>query len=367
MIFEGALSKFIYVSFLILLFFSCRDEKEPTNGLSNIRYEAVPYLVEEPERFVKMLIPGDNPMTEAGVALGKQLFFDPILSVDSTISCASCHQPSRAFTDGLALSRGVFDRQTTRHSPSLFNVAYQNNGLFGDGRAPDLESLITHPVQDSLEMANDWIQLTQKLQEHPKYPTQYRQAFGINTKSEINEELTAKALAQFLRTLISADTRYDRYKAGLLELTASEDRGRRIFFDIEDGLPPSECGHCHVEPLFTGQAYFNNGLDEVYNLNDFTDPGRGGISGRNGEMGTFRTPSLRNITLTAPYMHDGRFKTLEEVVEHYNKGGHYSENVNPNIRPLNLSARHKADLIAFLHTLTEIDLEEATNPISSTK
>lgn len=308
-----------------------------------------------------MVIPEDNPLTKAGVALGKRLFFDPILSVDSTLSCAGCHQPARAFTDGLAFSRGVNGHRSLRNAPSLLNIGYQTNGLFWDGRIEDLETLVVHPVQDTNEMGNDWDTLLQKLRTHESYPAYYRRAFGITEPAEIDQVLTARALAQYLRSLISGNSRYDQYKAGLITLTAAEDRGRRIFFDIDDGLPVSECGHCHVEPLFSGLEYFNNGLDEVYDPQDFPDQGRGKISGRIGEMGTFKTPSLRNITLTAPYMHDGRFATLEEVIDHYASGGKYSEHVHPNVRKLDLTEQDKADLIAFLQTLTEINLQaEAT-------
>lgn len=314
---------------------------------------SVDYPVAEPARFVRMNIPEDNPLTEAGVALGRRLFFEPMLSVDSTISCASCHVPGRAFTDGTVRSPGVNGHRSLRNSPSLINVGYQTNGLFWDGRMADLETLVIHPVEDTNEMGNSWEKLILRLREHEEYPTLYREAFGIDSVEGIDRSLTARALAQYLRTLVSGGSRYDRYKAGQIDLTPSEDRGRRIFFDIDDGLPVSECGHCHVEPLFSGLEYFNNGLDEVYGPEDFTDRGKGGISGRVGEMGTFRTPSLRNIALTAPYMHDGRFATLEEVIDHYNSGGNYGENVHPNVRPLHLSERDKADLIAFLHTLTD--------------
>ncbi|PHN05883.1 hypothetical protein CRP01_14960 [Flavilitoribacter nigricans DSM 23189 = NBRC 102662] len=308
-----------------------------------------------------MEIPADNQLTVAGVALGKQLFFDPLLSADSTVSCSSCHLPGRAFTDGQILSRGVAGHRSLRNSPSLLNVGYQTEGLFWDGRVNDLEELIVHPVQDTNEMAGDWTELTTKLRDHPEYPLLFRKAFGIDTVAAIDQELTVRAIAQYLRTLVSGNSRYDRYKAGEVILTASEDRGRRIFFDIEDGVPTSECGHCHVEPLFSGLEYFNNGLDEVYDPKNFPDAGKGGISGRVGEMGSFRTPSLRNVALTAPYMHDGRFATLEEVMDHYVSGGKYSENVHPNVRRLDFSERDKADLIAFLQTLTESEFLKESN------
>lgn len=332
---------------------SCQPSDRTERSLADIPFRPQAYVLEEPARFVRMAVPEDNPLTKAGVELGKQLFFDPLLSVDSTVSCSSCHLPGRAFTDGTALSRGVKGHLSLRNSPSLINVGYQTNGLFWDGRVQELEELVLHPVQDTNEMGNNWAQLMVRIRNHIEYPVLYRKAFGIDTVAAIDQDLTAKALSQYLRTLVSGKSRYDRYKAGEIALTASEDRGRRIFFDIDDGVPTSECGHCHVEPLFSGLEYFNNGLDEVYSAADFSDAGKGAISGRVGEMGTFRTPSLRNVALTAPYMHDGRFATLEEVIEHYTSGGKYGENVHPNVHTLDLDEQDKADLIAFLNTLTE--------------
>ena len=256
------------------------------------------------------------------------------------------------------MSRGIQGREGKRNAPSLFNVAYQNAGLFWDGRVKSLEELVTHPIQDTLEMGNNWEDLLQQLRDTPEYVILFRKAFDIEEITDIDSNLTSKALAQFQRTLIAGNTRYDLYKSGQIQFSSSEDRGRRIFFDIEDGLPVAECGHCHVEPLFTGQEYFNNGLDEAFSSTDFKDKGRGAITGKVGEMGMFRTPSLRNVALTAPYMHDGRFQTLEEVIDHYISGGHYSENVNPNVRVLDLEESHKSGSNRFLHTLTEIDLSE---------
>lgn len=338
---------------LAAVFLSCTPPERNPDSLTHLRYDPEPYVLNEPARFVRMNVPAGNPLTVAGVALGKQLFFDPILSSDSTLSCSGCHLPQKAFSDGRVRSQGLHGHLTRRNAPTLLNVGYQTNGLFWDGRAISLEELVVQPIQDTNEMAHDWNLLLPELQRHPDYPALFRRAFGIENVNEISQELTARALAQFLRTLISGDSKYDRYKAGLVELSASEDRGRRIFFDIEDGVPTSECGHCHVEPLFSGMEYFNNGLDEVSGPDDFPDPGLGGISGRTGEMGAFRTPGLRNIALTSPYMHDGRFGTLEEVIDHYTRGGQYGEHVHPNVRKLDFSDRDRADLIAFLKTLTD--------------
>lgn len=309
------------------------------------------YELKEPDRFVRMSIPADNPFTTAGVALGRRLFFDPLLSRDSSLSCADCHQPRLAFTDGRARSRGVAGQLTSRSAPSLVNVAYVINGFFWDGRVATLEEAVLHPITEPTEMGHDLEELLADLRSHPDYPALFRQAFGTDTK--LNRRQLGKALAQYLRSLLSGPSRYDRFKNGGLQLTAAEDRGRRIFFDMDDALPAAECGHCHVEPLFAHPGFFNNGLEESLQGEILIDPGRAGVSGRNSDRAAFRTPSLRNVALTAPYMHDGRFADLERVIDHYNSGGRYAENVNPNVRVLGLSERDKQDLIAFLHTLTD--------------
>ncbi len=331
---------------IAVLLFSCRPGGEEAAVLTAAR----PYRLNEPAHFVKMGVPGDNPLTEAGVALGRRLFFDPILSIDSTVSCATCHRPEAAFTDGRAVSTGVAGRQGRRSAPSLLNVGYYHTGLFWDGRAPSLEAQAVHPVQDSLEMAGDWPETERRLQGHEWYPAMFRAAFGIKEKSAIDQELVVKALAQFQRTLISGDARFDRVMRGEAKFTPAEERGRLIFFDASPAVPAAECSHCHNDPLFTNLEYFNNGVDPWQGA---ADSGRIAVTGRPADRQRFRAPTLRNIAVTAPYMHDGRFETLEAVLAHYNSGGHSAPNLNPNVRPLSLSEQDQRDLIAFLHTLTD--------------
>lgn len=307
----------------------------------------------DPPGFSPMQIPVDNPLTEEGIALGRLLFYDPILSYDSTFSCGSCHQPGRAFTDAKAKSVGMRLRQGRRSAPSLLNVGYHAKGLFWDGRSPQLEEQALHPVVDSLEMGYSWEVIEARLRQHPRYPALFRAAFGIADRRAIDRGLTTKALAQFQRTLVSYDSHFDRVMRKEASFTESEKRGWAIFFDASPTLPQAECNHCHINPLFTDLSYANNGLDEVDDLTKFPDPGRGAITGVRGHNGQFKVPTLRNIALTAPYMHDGRFRSLEEVIDHYAAGGHYAENVNPNVRTLALSAADKRDLLAFLHTLTD--------------
>jgi cytochrome c peroxidase len=327
---------------------------EPDTGHpAQTPFSPQPYEHQDPPGFVPMLLPADNPMTVEGVELGRRLFFDPVLSADNSISCASCHLPALAFTDGKAQSNGVLGRRGMRSSPSLVNVGYYYKGLFWDGRVMTLEEQSLHPVADSLEMAASWPEIEQRLRSHSEYPALFQRAFGIQKAGEINRYWIGRALAQYQRTLVSADSKFDKKTRGETTFTEMEQRGWTIFFDASPSVPNSECGHCHIDPLFTTLEFHNNGLDAPRDPFIFPDPGRGGVTGNRFDNGTFRVPTLRNIALTAPYMHDGRFATLEEVIDHYASGGHYADNLNPNIMELNLDARDKAALIAFLHTLTD--------------
>lgn len=312
-----------------------------------------PIQLINPPGFVKMAIPVDNPLTVEGVALGRRLFYDPILSADSTLSCSSCHVIQLGLTDGKALAEGINGKQSRRSVPSLANIGYYYKGLFWDGRVATLEEQALLPVEDTLELGHNWDLVEQELRRHPIYPDLFEKAFGVKNPADIDRYLAAKAIAQFERTLISKDSKFDQVQRGETEFTVSEKRGWTIFFDGSDELPKSECGHCHVDPLFTNLEFFNNGIDSVGGLEDFVDKGRGEVTHRKYDNGQFRTPTLRNIALTAPYMHDGRMETLEEVLEHYISGGHFAENVNPNVRQLHFSERDKKDLVAFLNTLTD--------------
>ncbi len=307
--------------------------------------------------YAAILYPADNPSTEAGIALGERLFFDPLLSEDSTLSCASCHRPELGFGDGLPISVGVHGRLGTRNTPGLTNIGYFHHPLFWDGRAANLEAQALHPVGSAHEMGGSWPALIHRLRREPTYVAAFRMAFG---DSGIDSTRLGWALAQYQRTLVSTDSKYDRVQAGTATYTEQEVLGHALFFDLGDdpegpyaGLPTGECAHCHTPPHFTNQRFENNGLDAAAALTDFRDPGRGAISGQVYDNGRFRNPGLRNVALTAPYMHDGRFATLEAVIDHYNSGGHYAENRSPNVHPLGLDADQRAALVAFLHTLTD--------------
>ncbi|CAH1000570.1 Cytochrome c551 peroxidase [Neolewinella maritima] len=310
-----------------------------------------------PPDFAAILYPDDNASTPEGVDLGERLFFDPLLSADGTVSCASCHQPALAFSDGKPLSVGIDGLVGFRNTPSLTNVGYLHQPLFWDGRATNLEAQALHPVGTAHEMAGSWPVVIDALRSRPTYVTAFREAFG---DVPIDSTLVGRALAQYQRTLVSMNSTYDRVRQGEAQYTEQEALGHAIFFDLGDdpggpfaGLVRGECAHCHTPPHFTNQRYANNGLDEAVDLDDFTDKGRGAINGQRYDNGRFRTPGLRNVALTAPYMHDGRFGSLQEVVAHYNSGGEYAENKSANVRPLGLSVPQQAALVAFLETLTD--------------
>lgn len=328
---------------------NCPAEEKITGN-----YQPTPYQLQVPSWMSKPILPPDNPLTVEGVELGRRLFYDPILSLNGQMSCATCHRQEQAFTDGGATSVGVRGLPGLRSSMSLVNLAFNARGFFWDGRAVTLEDQALVPVEDHLEFNETWDNVEKKLQKHTEYPVLFRQAFGIEKKSELKKELVVKALAQFERILISVNSRFDRFlqlNEGFLE--DDEERGRRLFFFEPGDVAHPGCSHCHVNPFYTDHNFHNNGLDSVPALESFKDLGRGAVTNNRFDNGKFRTPSLRNIELTAPYMHDGRFKTLEEVLENYSRGGHNIENENANIAPFPLTAQNKRDLIAFLKTLTD--------------
>ncbi len=354
----------LWVAGTLILSAGCEDTGpdpiDPDSDLTGIPYQPVPYSPVIPAGFPQLEQPFDNPMTVDGIRLGRMLFFDPILSVDSTVACGSCHDASLGFTDGKAVSQGV-NGMTARGSMSLINVAFQYNGLFWDGRTATLEQLALIPPTDPIEMGETWENVEAKLRRHPDYPAEFRRAFGIEKKEQITRDLAAKAMAQFNRSLITAgQSRFDKFVRGEIFLEDNEYNGYLMYFDLDPILPDAECAHCHNPPLLASDGFFNNGIQEAPDGESFQDKGRGKVTGKFADNGLFKPPSLRNIALTAPYMHDGRFQTLEEVIEHYNSGGKDSPTKNSFIYPLKLTAQQKADLLAFLHTFT--DTSDLSNP-----
>jgi len=343
----------------VSLFAACDDDDmvcmDCEDEIIEGEYDPQAFELDVPDHLPSLIIPEDNPLTQAGVELGRMLFYDPILSSDSTMSCNSCHLQEKAFTDGLAGSVGVLGMETPRNSMALINLGMNSKGYFWDGRVSTLEDQALLPVEDHIELNDTWENVETKLRRHPDYPLRFRAAFGIDKTSEITRDLAVKAIAQFEQTLISGNSKYDDVvwrNEG--EFTPLEEMGYELFV-LETALffDHPGCTHCHVEPQLTDNNFKNNGLNDVNSLQDFPDLGHGNVTNFLYDNGKFRTPTLRNIALTGPYMHDGRFETLEEVLEHYASGGHGVENEDPNIRPFELSEQEKEALIAFLHTLTD--------------
>ncbi len=350
------------------LFTNCGDDDEmPGTGddsLTHIPYDPTPFGLQIPPGFPPMFIPPDNPMTEEGIQLGRHLFFDPILSADSTMGCFSCHLPEGSFTDNKAVSLGIKGLPGKRSSMGLLNVGFFEIGKFWDGRAATLEDQALGPVEDALELADTWENVEMKLRRHSTYPKMFREAFGIDSKQEITRQLAVKAIAQFERTMIAGDTKYHKVQRGEAFFTDDELAGHQHYFE-ENGVTSAQCFHCHGAPLMANdKEYFNNALDEVDFLNDFPDPGRGMVTQDSFDNGRFRAPSLINIVLTAPYMHDGRFNTLEEVMDHYVSGGHPSPNrasEMDELRDSMLTQIEKQQVLAFLEALT--DTTYLSNPL----
>jgi len=333
-----------------------------------------PYAFQMSATFPIPDLPRDNPLTVERVALGKALFFDPRLSRNNVQSCADCHAPAKAFTDGRRTARGAEGGSGPRNTMPLFNLAWKKD-FFWDGRAPSLRQQVLQPIQNPIEMHETLTNLVAKLgNRHPPgtqpvksengnnllpaavpeiYPALFTAAFGA---PEITAEKIALALENYLLTLTSFDAKFDRVLRGEETFTPDEQRGFELFsteYDPRRGQYGADCFHCHGGPLFQSQNFANNGLDET-----FSDRGRGKITGKRFDDGKFATPSLRNVALTAPYMHDGRFQSLEAVIEHYVTGVKRSPTLDPNLAKhpdggVPLTVADKRALVAFLKTLTD--------------
>jgi cytochrome c peroxidase len=281
-----------------------------------------------------------NPVTEAGMALGKKLFYDPTLSRDGNISCGSCHQQAAAFAhQSHDFSHGVDDRLGTRNAPTLQNLAWRTT--FGwDGGVPHLDLFPMSPIENPVEMDEKLSNVLQKLRRHPEYPALFEAAFGTQ---EITTNRLMLALSQFQLMLVSADSRYDAYAKGNTSVfSADESAGLTLF--------RQHCADCHAEPLFTNNTFKNNGLAALT-----LDLGRYAISLDSADIRHFKVPSLRNVDKSAPYFHDGRTRRLEDAVEHYRSGIRTAPTLDPRLSPggLPFSAQEKMQLVAFLKTLTD--------------
>lgn len=308
-------------------------------------------------------LPRDNPLIVERVELGKKLFFDRRVSGNDAQSCADCHAPEKAFTDGRRTARGADGEFSLRNSMPLFNLAWKKE-FFWDGRAQSLRDQVLQPIQNPVEMHQSLTNLVVKLSlADDHYRALFTAAFG---SPEITTKKIALALENFLFTLTSFDAKFDRVLRGAEKFTAEEQRGFELFsteYDPRRGQFGADCFHCHGGPLFQSQAFANNGLDAV-----FTDIGREKVTGNASDRGKFAVPSLRNIALTGPFMHDGRFQTLAQVIEHYCTGVKRSATLDPNLAKhpdggLPLTALDKAALVKFLQTLTDAEFTVNKRPM----
>ncbi len=345
---------------LLLSTLSCKKERVNNLNLDQLH----PEKLAVPGNFPAATDDPDNPLTKEGIELGRLLFYDTRLSGNNQLSCASCHHQNIAFSDATVLSNiGVSGKILPRHTPALINLAWATSGLFWDGGSTNLESQAFGPLTSADEMGQNLSELEFELKQVPDYQKRFKLVFG----SEINSASVVKALAQFQRTLISGDSKYDQYirKEAGANLTDQEKEGL--------SLVDSKCRNCHAGELFTDDRFHNNGIDADFSNDSFEGlyQGRYRISYNLEDLGKFKTPTLRNVLLTAPYMHDGRFSKLEDVLEHYNSGVKVSGTTDPTLLPtvgkrgILLTAKDKNAILAFLASLTDntfIQNKKLSNP-----
>ena len=310
----------------------------------------MPVEIRSPLGLPPLPIPPDNPPTAETIALGRRLFYDPRLSVDNTVSCASCHKPALAFSDGRQLAEGVRQQKGRRNAPSLLNAAYRE-AFFWDGRSPSLEAQAREPVQNPLEMAHTLQGAVERVMADSSYRAAFEKAFG---PGPVTYEEMGKALASFERTLLCGNSPFDRYFYGHdpTALSESAKRGLEVFRNPAEG----NCATCHSigdqYALFTDNKFHNDSVGPTSDNDDPVDLGHYLITRIEADKGTFRTPSLRNVALTAPYFHDGSRATLQDVIGFYIRGGNPVRYRDKEIQSIWLSGQDRADLQAFLESLT---------------
>ena len=325
-------------------------------GKDKVGYKPTPYQLNIPSHFPEMNIPADNPMTVEGVELGRFLFYEKRLSGNDQMSCGTCHTPYTSFSDSAKYSTGIDGIKGTRNAMALINLGW-DSFFFWDGRATSLEEQILEPVPNPIEMHLSWKEAISKLKKDTYYRNQFYKAFGVE---DFDSTHAAKAIAQFIRTMISGSSKFDvMYKIENNKLLSASEQAISIEaeewagYDLFKSLNGADCFHCHNGPLMRVAKFSNNGLDF-----SFLDLGRGAITNNPNDHGKFKVPTLRNIALSAPYMHDGRFSTLDEVIEHYSSGIHTSPTIDPLIEfssqgGVQLDAQEKYLLKRFLMTLTD--------------
>lgn len=343
------LNKALFFSITLLVASGCAKAPEPVWDTASytLDFGGLP----EPE------LPADNPLTEQGVKLGRMLFYETRLSGDNSMACASCHKQENAFTDTNRFSTGIDGLDGHRQAMSAVNMLWNTNGYFWDGRAQKLRDQSVIPIQDVLEMNETMENVVEKLEQDTLYTHQFFRAFG---SEDISSYRIGLALEQFMNSIVSYRSKYDLFLDGEATFTEEEELGMELFFEEYNPYFPetsgADCGHCHGGKNFSSQEYMNNGLDSIYN-----DDGRYDVTGLESDRGAMKVTTLRNIELTPPYMHDGRFNTLEEVIDHYNEGLRNNASLNPALAMtmgtgLMLNETDKDALIAFLKTLTDTSL-----------
>lgn len=366
----------LFFTFSFLFIYSCTEKTEPAPA-----FHATPYTIQIPLRFPRELnIPADNPMTVEGIMLGRYLFYDGRLSgrpgPDSLMSCSTCHIQTHSFVCGIdhpvftgGRPHGLTGIPTVHYMLPMINLVWTNHGYLWNGMVAadnpqagyrNVEDVVGIVIEMPQEIHGDTNRTKAMIQQIKGYPELFNKAFGTSIVTEKN---IARAIAQFVRTLISADSKFDRFMQGKVQLSGSELNGYVLFMTEQGG----DCFHCHGgdgNPLFTTNLFYNNGKDSV-----FTDPyDRFSITGSTSDIGAYKAPTLRNLVFTAPYMHDGRFKTLDEVIDFYSSGLVWSPSISPLMHHIatggvRLTPSQKADLKAFLLTFT--DSTYVTNPAFS--
>ena len=356
---------FLVVFTMALIMVACGKDDEPVDN--PVVKDETPYSLEY-GNFPPPSLPSDNVLTVQGVQLGKMLFYDKLLSEGETQACADCHRQPDGFSDTLKFSLGVEELPGKRQAMPIFNMAWHTNQFFWDGRANLLRDQSLLPIQDELEMNETLEDVIAKLSAEQTYRDQFTRAFG---SEEITSEKMSLAMEQFMLSIISNDSKYDKFLTGSVQLTESEERGRVLFFQEYNPFFPddsgADCAHCHGGDNFENDLYMNNGLDTDA---EFLDMGRENVTMDDADRAKFKVPTLRNIEITPPYMHDGRFQTLEEVVNHYNEEIKESSTADQTVlntkdTGLFLTEQDKEDLVNFLKTLTDqtfINNEEYKSP-----
>lgn len=334
------MKKFSILFGLFVLVWACQKDE-------NKVIETDEYFLKVPIGFPAPEIPVDNKLTRSRIALGKRIFFDPILSKDSTRSCGSCHNQYLAFADSTSFSLGIEQRIGSRNSPSLANVAYQKK-LLREGGVPTLEMQVLVPIQEHNEFDNNLLLVVERMKLNPDYVSAAKKAYN----REIDPFVITRSIAAFERTLISGNSPFDQWFYQKKNSAVEENVKRGYSLFTNERL---NCIKCHNGFMFTDQSFTNNGL-----YIDYPDSGRIRLTGLEVDRAVFKVPSLRNVGLTAPYMHDGRLKSLDAVIDHYQTGGKAHPNKNIFIKPFMLSTQERLDLLAFLNSLT--DLEFIKNP-----